>query len=180
MKFPKIEVAYTIIFNNTGLDWTDIQTAACTLIERKYCVLHCIGDKWHEELGVGSNYVVIKDVPCELYFRVSNMQIDIVAIKSVFKDIENRKWICGNPNSSKRELFLVTVNRKSDNHKWVQDMIWDGCAEKWLWYDDPKDKLVDESGFEIMAWQPMPTSFQNSNRDVYACDTCDTEEYDKW
>lgn len=27
MRFPKIEVGYNIVFNNTGFEWTDIQMA---------------------------------------------------------------------------------------------------------------------------------------------------------
>ncbi len=35
MKFPRIEVGYNIVFNNTGFDWTDIQDALCTIASLK-------------------------------------------------------------------------------------------------------------------------------------------------
>ena len=31
MKFPRIEVGYNIVFNNTGFDWTYIQDALCEI-----------------------------------------------------------------------------------------------------------------------------------------------------
>ena len=156
MRFPKIEVAYTIIFDNTGLDLTDIQEKACQIIERKYCGLHCVGSKFYEENDADATYVVIKEVPCKLYFKVSEMQIEVVAVKTEFIDAENRKWNRGNPTSSQRELYCVTVNRHEDNHTWVQHMIWDNFSEKWLWRDDPDNNVVDTTKFTIKAWQPLP------------------------
>ena len=50
MKFPRIEVGYNIVFNNTGFDWTDIQDALCEIVEKKYRVLHSITTKYHEEI----------------------------------------------------------------------------------------------------------------------------------
>jgi len=156
LKFPKIEVAYTIAFNNTGLEWTDIQDSICDLIEKKYSILHMIGDKYFEKLDVGANYIVIKNTPCNLYFRVHDLQVEVVAVKTEFQDKDNRKWNTMPPVSSRRELYLVTINRKSDNCTWVQDMIWDGYSEKWLWRDDPEDCYVSEDNFTIRAWQMMP------------------------
>ena len=31
MKFPRIEVGYNIVFNNTGFNWTEIQDALCEI-----------------------------------------------------------------------------------------------------------------------------------------------------
>lgn len=45
MKFPRIEVGYNIVFNNTGFDWVDIQDAVCEIVEKKYHILHCVGKK---------------------------------------------------------------------------------------------------------------------------------------
>lgn len=154
MKFPKVEVSYSILFNNTGLDWTDIQDAICHTVEQKYSVLHCIGSEFSEKSDVGAHYVKIKDVPCQLYFRVRDLNIEVIAIKSL--PIDNDKWICDNPKDNIKELFLATVNRKSDDHTWVQNMIWDGYTKKWLWSDDPCDEIMDKSRFSILAWQELP------------------------
>ena len=83
MKFPRIEVGYNIAFNNTGFDWIDIQEAVCTIVERKYRVLHSITTKYHEENNAGAVRYEIKGVWCLLYFKVNtnNLQIDVVAIK---------------------------------------------------------------------------------------------------
>ena len=83
MKFPRIEVGYNIVFNNTGFDWTYIQDALCEIVERKYHVLHCITTKYHEENNIGAVPYDIKGVRCLLYFKVNtdNLSIDVVAIK---------------------------------------------------------------------------------------------------
>lgn len=83
MKFPRIEVGYNIVFNNTGFDWTDIQDALCTIVEKKYRVLHSITTKYHEENNIGAVRYEIKGVWCLLYFKVNtdNLSIDVIAIK---------------------------------------------------------------------------------------------------
>lgn len=89
MKFPRIEVGYNIVFNNTGFDWTDIQDAVCTIVEKKYRVLHNITTKYHEESNIGAVRYEIKDVWCLLYFKVNtdSLSIDVVAIKEDNRDI---------------------------------------------------------------------------------------------
>lgn len=83
MKFPRIEVGYNIVFNNTGFDWADIQDALCEIIEKKYRVLHCITTKYHEKNNIGAERYEIKGVWCLLYFKVNtdNLNIDVIAIK---------------------------------------------------------------------------------------------------
>ncbi len=83
MRFPRIEVGYNIVFNNTGFDWTDIQDAVCEIVEKKYRVLHCITAKYHEENGIGAVRYEIKGVWCLFYFKVNtnNLSIDVIAIK---------------------------------------------------------------------------------------------------
>ena len=83
MKFPRVEIAYNIVFNNTGFDWTDIQDAVVTIVERKYQVLHCITTKYHEEHAIGEVRYEIKGVWCLFYFKVNTetLSIDVVVIK---------------------------------------------------------------------------------------------------
>lgn len=83
MKFPRIEVSYNIVFNNTGFDWTVIQDAVCEIVEKKYRTLHCITAKYHEENNIGAVRYEIKGVWCLLYFKVNieQLAIDVVAIK---------------------------------------------------------------------------------------------------
>lgn len=83
MKFPKMFVSYNIVFNNTGFDWTDIQSALCEIVEKRYRVLHCIGKSYHEEHGIGATRYEIKGVWCLFYFKVNtdNLCIDVIAIK---------------------------------------------------------------------------------------------------
>ena len=83
MKFPRIEVGYNIVFNNTGFDWTDIQNAVCEIVEKKYRVLHCISAKYYEKDNIGAVRYEIKGVWCLLYFKVNteNLCIDVIAIK---------------------------------------------------------------------------------------------------
>lgn len=83
MRFPRIEVAYNIAFNNTGFDWTDIQDAVCEIVGKKYGTLHCITTKYHEENNIGAVPYVIRGIKCLLYFRVNteNLGIDVVAIR---------------------------------------------------------------------------------------------------
>ena len=83
MRFPRIEVGYNIVFNNTGLDWTYIQDALCEIIEKRYRVLHCISTKYHEENNIGAVRYEIKGVWCLLYFKVNtdNLSIDVIVIK---------------------------------------------------------------------------------------------------
>ena len=94
MKFPRIEVGYNIVFNNTGFDWTDIQNAICEIVEKKYRVLHCITTKYHEENNIGAVRYEIKGVWCLFYFKVNteNLNIDVITIKEdnrVITDDEN-------------------------------------------------------------------------------------------
>lgn len=83
MKFPKIEVAYNIVFNNTGFDWTEIQYAVCNIVEKRYCVLHNVGKSYHETSKVGATRYEIKGVWCLFYFKVNpiDLVIDVIAIK---------------------------------------------------------------------------------------------------
>lgn len=83
MKFPRIEVGYNIVFNNTGFDWTDIQDALCEIVEKKYRTLHCVGKSYYEENNIGAVRYEIKGVWCLFYFKVNteNLSIDVVAIK---------------------------------------------------------------------------------------------------
>lgn len=83
MKFPKVEVAYNIVFNNTGFDWTDIQSALCEIVEKRYSTLHCISKEYHEKNNAGAVRYEIKGVWCLLYFKVNtdSLAIDVVAIR---------------------------------------------------------------------------------------------------
>ena len=97
MKFPRIEVGYNIVFNNTGFDWTDIQEVVCEIVEKKYRVLHNITTKYHEENNIGAIRYEIKGVRCLLYFKVNtdNLNIDIIAIKEDNRTITDDKEKCG-------------------------------------------------------------------------------------
>lgn len=83
MKFPRIEVGYNIVFNNTGFDWTYIQDAVCEIVEKKYSCLHCVGKSYYEEHNIGAIRYEIKGVQCLFYFKVNtdNLNIDVIAIK---------------------------------------------------------------------------------------------------
>ena len=83
MKFPRIEVSYNIVFNNTGFDWTYIQDAVCAIVEKKYRVLHSIATKYYEENNIGAARYEIEGVWCLLYFKVNteNLGIDVIAIR---------------------------------------------------------------------------------------------------
>ena len=83
MKFPRIEVGYNIVFNNTGFDWTDIQNALCEIVEKRYRVLHNITTEYHEKNDIGATRYEIKGVWCLFYFKVNteNLHIDVIAIK---------------------------------------------------------------------------------------------------
>ena len=83
MKFPRIEVGYNIVFNNTGFDWTYIQDALCEIVEKKYGVLHCVGKSYSEANNIGAVRYEIKGIWCLFYFKVNtdNLSIDVVAIK---------------------------------------------------------------------------------------------------
>ena len=91
MKFPRIEVGYNIVFNNTGFDWTDIQNAVCEIVEKKYRVLHCITTKYHEKNNIGAVRYEIKGVWCLFYFKVNVeiLNIDVIAIKEDNRYIED-------------------------------------------------------------------------------------------
>lgn len=91
MKFPRIEVAYNIVFNNTGLDWTDIQDAVCEIVEQKYHVLHCVGKSYSEVNNIGAERYEIKGVWCLFFFKVNtdNLSIDVVAIKEDNRTIKD-------------------------------------------------------------------------------------------
>ena len=88
MKFPKIEVGYNIVFNNTGFEWTDIQSAICEIVEKKYGVLHCITKNYNEKNNVGAVRYKIKGIQCMLYFKVNteSLVIDVIAIKEDNRD----------------------------------------------------------------------------------------------
>ena len=83
MRFPRVEVSYNIVFNNTGFDWTDIQDALLEIVEKRYGALHCITTKYHEENNIGAVPYVIKGVKCLLYLKVNTeaLAIDVVAIR---------------------------------------------------------------------------------------------------
>ena len=83
MRFPRIEVSYDIVFNNTGFDWVDVQEAVCEIVEKRYGVLHCITTKYHEENNIGAIPHMIEGVKCLFYFKVNteNLAIDVVAIR---------------------------------------------------------------------------------------------------
>lgn len=83
MRFPRIEIRYNIVFNNTGFNWTDIHDALCEIIEKEYRILHCITTKYHEENNIGAVRCEIKGVGCLLYLKVNtdNLDIDVIVIK---------------------------------------------------------------------------------------------------
>lgn len=84
MKFPRIEVGYNVVFNNTGFDtYTDIQNAICEIVEKEYQALHCITTKYHEQNNIGATRYKIKGVLCLFYFKVNveTLNIDVIAIK---------------------------------------------------------------------------------------------------
>lgn len=89
MKFPRIEVAYNIVFNNTGFDWTEIQDAICEIVEKKYRVLHQVGKEYYELRNIGATRYEIKGVWCLFYFKVNpeSLCIDVIAIKEDNRDI---------------------------------------------------------------------------------------------
>lgn len=91
MKFPRIEVGYNIVFNNTGFDWTDIQDAVCEIVEKKYSVLHCVGKSYYEENGIGAVRYEIKGVWCLFFFKVNTekLSIDVIAIKEDNRPIKH-------------------------------------------------------------------------------------------
>lgn len=91
MEFPKIEVGYNIVFNNTGFEWTDIQSAICEIVEKKYNVLHCITKNYNEKNNIGAVKHEIKGIQCLLYFKVNteSLVIDVIAIK---EDNRNSKY----------------------------------------------------------------------------------------
>ena len=91
MKFPRIEVAYNIVFNNTGFDWTDIQDALCEIVEHKYHVLHCVGKSYSEVNNIGAERYEIKGVWCLFFFKVNtdNLSIDVIAIKEDNRPIKD-------------------------------------------------------------------------------------------
>lgn len=91
MKFPRIEVGYNIVFNNTGFEWADIQNAVCEIVEKKYRVLHQVGTKYYEGNNIGATRYEIKGVWCLFYFKVNTdtLNIDVVAIKEDNRIIED-------------------------------------------------------------------------------------------
>ena len=93
MKFPRIKVGYNIVFNNTGFDWTDIQDALCTIIEKNYNVLHCIGKEYYEKNNIRAERYEIKGIWCLFYFKVNtdNLNIDVIAIKEDNRVIADEK-----------------------------------------------------------------------------------------
>ena len=97
MKFPRIEVSYNIVFNNTSFDWTDIQDAICSIVEKRYHVLSSITTKYHEENNIGAVRYEIKGVWCLLYFKVNtdNLSIDVIAIKEDNRTITDDDEKCG-------------------------------------------------------------------------------------
>lgn len=86
MIFPKIEVAWSLVFNDTGLDpmkW--LQDRFIFMIE-KIGVLHCVP----EDLRNVNEYTdkleeVINGVPCRLYVRFDRKErhIECFAFKAV-------------------------------------------------------------------------------------------------
>lgn len=97
MKYPKIEVAYNIVFNNTGFDWVNIQDAICEIVEKKYNVLHCITTKYNERNNIGGVRYEIQGVCCLFYFSVNTetLNIDVIAIKEDNRPIENECGMIG-------------------------------------------------------------------------------------
>ena len=86
MQFPKIEVAWNLVFNDTGLDsmkW--LQSRFIFLVE-KIGVLHCVP----QDLRNVSEFTdkleeVINGVPCRLYVRFNKEErhIDCFAFKAM-------------------------------------------------------------------------------------------------
>ena len=83
MRFPRIEIRYNIVFNNTGFNWTEIQDALCEIVEKEYRILNCITTKYHEENNIGAARYEINGVWCLLYLKVNtdNLNIDVIVIK---------------------------------------------------------------------------------------------------
>ena len=107
MKFPRIQVGYNIVFNNTGFDWIDIQDALCTIVEKKYRVLHIIKTKYCEENNIGAVRYEIKGVWCLFYFKVNtgNLHIDVIAIKEDNRTITDDEEKGGVSDGDPSELY---------------------------------------------------------------------------
>jgi len=87
MKDPKVNLCWNLVFNNTGLKWSDLQNEICNIVEKDYVALHCISDKFYEELDVGCKYKRINDIECLLYFRVKDLSLEVIAIRTNYDEL---------------------------------------------------------------------------------------------
>lgn len=78
---PKIQTHYNIMFNNTGVDWVQLQPIIVEYLERQ--VLHCITTRFHEDLETPTQ-CTSEDVKIKIYYRVNieTLSIDVVAVKA--------------------------------------------------------------------------------------------------
>jgi len=88
MIFPKIEVAWSLVFNDTGLDeMKDLQERFVALIER-FGVIHQLPINLRKLGELTGPYArseeIIRGVPCRLYvkFNKEEMHVDCFAIKA--------------------------------------------------------------------------------------------------
>jgi hypothetical protein len=89
MVFPKVEVAWHVVFNNTGLDNMKLQKAMIDLAEKEYGVLHCITKDYYENQR--DNYYEVEDVSFLLYVKVNtdDLTLDYVAVKTEKREVNN-------------------------------------------------------------------------------------------
>jgi len=76
-------LGFSIIFNNTGIEWHVIQHEAKRWVENQ--MLHCIPTKFGTQPDVSYIY---KDTQIALYFRIYENKIQVLAIKDVLIEEE--------------------------------------------------------------------------------------------
>lgn len=62
------------------------------------------------------------------------------------------------------ELVDCTIKRISDNHIWVENLIYDPFTKRWKWTDYPEDRYVNEDTHKVLAWKEKSKPYTGNER----------------
>lgn len=90
-----------------------------------------------------------------------------IAKDKVLELLKSDIWIsCDNEENLPKEEMLVdcTIKRISDNHIWVENLIYNPFEKKWKWTDYPEDRYVNEDTHKILGWKYKSEPYRANER----------------
>lgn len=115
------------------------------------------------EIDLSNKYMDIDRRTSTAYANKALAIGEVIEIVNQVEQEYNDGWIPYESENMPNQEVLVdcTIVRLSDNHRWVQNLIY--CPyerHKWKWTDYPNDIYVDDKKFKVLAWKPVSEPYR--------------------